>query len=210
MVYCACIQVAILKRPDFMLSIMRFLVKPGRTRIYAAAGLILLIAGAAGILMYISGGDGNKGETLKIIPENVDLQVKNIHFTEVGDPDLKWELQADSGRYVKKDNLAYFDNIRIKLITSGGKSYTMTGESGILHTDSNDAEITGNVVVVSDCGDRFTTDKLLYSAADRIVHTDGKVFMEGNKTAINARGMKLYVKEERVSLLSGVQAVLSK
>jgi len=192
-----------------MLSKIRLLTKPGRTRIYAAAVLILLAAGAVGILFYFS-DSGEQGEMLKIIPENVDLQIRNIHFTEVGDPDLKWELQADSGRYVRKDNLAYFDKVRIKLITSGGKSYTMTGESGILHTDSNDAEITGNVHVVSDRGDRFKTDRLLYSSSDRIIHTDGKVFMEGNKTAVNARGMKLYVKEEKVSLLSGVQAVISK
>jgi LPS export ABC transporter protein LptC len=192
-----------------MLSKIRLLTKPSRTRIYAAAVLILLAAGAVGILFYFS-NSGEQGEMLKIIPENVDLQIRNIHFTEVGDPDLKWELQADSGRYVRKDNLAYFDKVRIKLITSGGKSYTMTGESGILHTDSNDAEITGNVHVVSDRGDRFKTDRLLYSSSDRIIHTDGKVFMEGNKTAVNARGMKLYVKEEKVSLLSGVQAVISK
>ncbi len=186
-----------------------FVLRLRNRRFVIIAGLIFVVVSCsiyAVYYLYVEKTKAEKNTFLKIIPDNVDLQIKNIHYTEVGDPDLKWEINADSVRYVKKDNLAYFDNVRIKLITAKGRELVMTGKEGCLHTDNNNAEIYGDVKVVSNNGDTFTTDRLNYTAAGKTIHTDGQIVMKSPRLEIRGTGMTLFVTEERVTLLSGVKA----
>ncbi len=38
---------------------------------------------------------------LKVMADNVDLQVKNVVYTDVGQSGEKWEIKADTARYIK-------------------------------------------------------------------------------------------------------------
>src|SRR5512141_2654173 len=81
---------------------------------------------------------------LKIMADRVDLQVRDVHYTEVGDSGMKWEIKADVARYQKKENLAVFDKLVVKLVMKDGKTVEMTGDHGLLNTESRDMEIEGN------------------------------------------------------------------
>ena len=147
---------------------------------------------------------------LKVISDRVDLQIKDFHYTEVGDPDLVWEINADTARYIRKDDITLFENVEIRLVFSNGGIYTITGEKGSLHTDTKDMDIYGNVVAVSNSGDRFETDRLYYSHSDRRIHTKDTVKMKRPGTDVKGVGMTLSLKDRRVTLLSNVSAVIKK
>jgi LPS export ABC transporter protein LptC len=137
--------------------------------------------------------------------DNVDLQVKNVVYTDVGKSGEKWEIRADAARYARKENLAFFDTVRVKLVTSEGKTFLMTGERAKLQTDSKNIEISGNVEILSDRGDRFRTDTLRYTNADSTVHTDGVVTLWGDQMQIRGTGMTLNLKQGQLSLQSRVK-----
>ncbi len=183
---------------------------PSTKRRIILVGVAVLVVALVASILIMRRGDGNSGDEvrLKIIPDNVDLQVKDVHYTEVGDPDLTWEIQSDTARYVKKDNMAYFDRITIRLIRKDGKSLILTGKEGRLHTDSRDADVLGNVVVVSSNGDQFETDVLHFSNADRRIFTDRKVTLKNPRMEMTGNGMTLFLKDERVNIPSGVRAVI--
>jgi LPS export ABC transporter protein LptC len=147
---------------------------------------------------------------LKVMADNVDLQVKDVIYTDVGQSGEKWEIRADTARYLKKENLALFDRVRIKLVTGEGKTFTMTGDSGKLQTDTKNIELSGNVEVLSDRGDRFRTDKLYYTYAESKIHTNGMVTMGGGRMQISGTGMTLNMKKGQLSLLSKVRGEVQK
>ena len=153
-------------------------------------------------------GKIEKDVLLKILPEKVDLHVKDVHYTEVGDPDSTWEINADSAKYVREDNLVFFNNIRIKLIMSDGRTFVMTGDEGCLCTDTKDIEVNGNVEVISDKGDRFITDHLNYCSSDKRIYTDGHVTMKNQQMEISGVGMSLSIKTKKVTLFSTVTAII--
>jgi LPS export ABC transporter protein LptC len=146
---------------------------------------------------------------LKILPDHVDLQIKDFVYTEVGAANSKWEVRAQTAQYNKKQNLALFDQVQIKLTTAEKKVYQMTGDKGQMHTDKKDIEIKGNVVIVSDSGDRFTTDYLKYSDAEKKFYTDAPVFMENNKMKIKGKGLVLFMNTGELNLLSSVKAKIN-
>lgn len=145
---------------------------------------------------------------LKILPDHVDLQIKDFIYTEVGEGNTKWEVRAKTAQYDKKRNIAVFDQVQIKLTTAEKKVYQMTGDKGQMLTDKKDIEIHGNVVIISDSGDRFTTDYLKYSDAEKKFYTDAPVFMENKQMKIKGKGLVLFMNTEELNLLSSVKATI--
>lgn len=143
---------------------------------------------------------------LNIMSDRVDLQVRNVHYTEVGDSGMKWEITADTARYQKRENMAFFDKLTVRLVTKDGKTFVMTGDRGRFNTESRDIEIEGNVGIVSENGDRFTTDRLRYRNADRVIETDRPVSMENRSVLVSGVGMIFFLDGQKLTILSQVKA----
>ena len=143
---------------------------------------------------------------LKIMADKVDLQIKNVRYTEVGDSGMKWEITADTARYLKKENLALFEKVSVRLVMKDGQTFVMNGDQGRLDTQSRDMEIDGNVGIVSGNGDRFATDRLRYRNAARRIETDQPVAMENGNVRISGVGMIFHLDENKLTLLSQIRA----
>ena len=182
-----------------------------RTRLFLFSVLFLVVAVAVAVgLGYRSIVKPDKETLLKIIPDNVDLQIKNFHFTEVGDANWKWEINADTAQYVKKDNLAYFTNVKMRIIRSDGKTVTISGDKGRLRTDTKNATISGHVLVVTSRGDEVTTDKLNYTDAEKKIFTEDPITFKNPQLEIRASGMTLLIAKEKITLNDHVKAVYTR
>ncbi len=168
--------------------------------------LICILAVFYFVKIYVEKIPGRK--LLKIMSDNVDLQVKDVHYTDVSEKGSKWEVSADVMRYMRKENRALFDKVVIKLILLNGKEFVLHADTGEMKTDTNDMTVSGNVVVVSNNGDHFTTDYLTYSDSKKQFETDAPVEMDNRRAKIQGVGMKLSLNDETASILSGVRAVI--
>ena len=177
-----------------------------KKRIVVITGVIILVISVAAIVLVMESRKSSPIPLLNIMSDKVDLQVKNINYTDVGDSGLKWEIKADSAKYIKSENLAMFDRVRVKLLMSDGKTIVMTGDKGTLNTNTKDMEITGNVEVVSDRGDRLTTDILKYSGSERRIYSEVAVTMENARMQVRGMGMSFSLEDKDVALLSRVRA----
>lgn len=164
--------------------------------------LILLIAVWAVIRTNIS----KPKNLLKVFQDSVDLQIKGFVYTEVGDANVKWEVKAETATYDKKQNLALFDKVQIKLITSNGKVFMMTADQGKMLIKEKNIEIKGNVVINSENGDKFSTDYLNYKDAEKKFYTDAPVIMENQRMKITGRGLALFIDKGELNIPSMVKA----
>jgi LPS export ABC transporter protein LptC len=169
--------------------------------------VVFLVVAVSAAVIGIIGMWREPGKALlKVMSDRVDLQVRDVHYTEVGDSGMKWDIRADTARYQKKENLAVFDKLVVKLVMKDGKTFVMTGDHGRLNTESRDMEIEGNVGIVSENGDRFATDRLRYRNADKVIETDRPVVMENETVRVSGVGMIVSLEGKKVSILSQVQA----
>ncbi|MBN2251850.1 MAG: LPS export ABC transporter periplasmic protein LptC, partial [Candidatus Altiarchaeota archaeon] len=109
-----------------------------------------------------------------------------------------------------KDDITLFENVKIRLVFSNGDAYVIKGKNGSMHTDTKDMDIEGDVVALSDEGDRFETAALHYihNGGDSVIHTKDAVRMLRPGTDISGIGMNLSLKSKKLSLLSGVRATI--
>jgi LPS export ABC transporter protein LptC len=166
--------------------------------------IVLLIAVAAIIKINIG-----KPKLLKKLQDGIDLQIKGFVYTEVGEANAKWEVKAENATYNKKQNLAVFDRVQIKLTTSDSKVFVMTADKGQMFTDKKNVEIKDNVVIISDTGDRFSTDHLSYNDAEKKFYTDAPVTMENKHMKITGVGLTLFMNTGELNLSSLVKAKIN-
>lgn len=151
-------------------------------------------------------------DVLKVLSDKVDFQIRDFHYTEVGDPDVTWEINADTATYIREDNVTLFENVLVRLIFSSGDTFVITGENGSLHTDTKDVDIRGNVVASTDQGDRFETASLHYSHndGDGMIHTEDAVIIVRPGITVRGVGMNLSLKTRKATLLSDVKATIDR
>jgi LPS export ABC transporter protein LptC len=174
-----------------------------RVLLFSAGFLVLA---AAGSWWLVRNRDAIPKQALRIMAENVDLQVQNVTYTDVGSSGEKWEVKADSARYMRGEKIALFDRVAVKLILADGQTFHLTGDQGRLKTDLKDMDITGNVVILSDRGDRFTTERLRYVHAEKKIFTTDPVFMENDRLKVRGVGLTLRLDSRDLKLSSRVQA----
>jgi LPS export ABC transporter protein LptC len=187
-----------------MLFMLRKLNK--KTTIILSVVLVLALVAVAAVIKNVIDKPKN---ILKILPDHVDLQIKDFVYTEVGQQNSKWEVKAQTAKYLKNQNLALFDQVQIKLTTAENKIYVMTGDKGQMLTDKKDIEIKGNVVIISESGDRFSTDYLKYSDAEKKFYTDASVIMENKRMKIKGIGLTLFMNTGELNLSSAVKAKIN-
>ena len=172
------------------------------------AGAVVLAV--AGWLIFPVSREGEKKApvALKILPEKVDLQAKDVLYTEVGRGDITYEIRAKTVRYQKKQQTADFDDVNVKLIRSQGKVYTITADRGTYNAEKKDISVTGNVVVSSDEGDRITTDRLFYTNAEKKIHTASPVTMVNKNIVMKGIGLIVLLDKKQLTLLSQVKATI--
>ena len=173
-------------------------------KVTVAIGFILLIAALAAVV-YVRGQKAKTG-SLKIIPDHVDIQVKNVVYTDVGSDGVKWEVKADTATYLRKEGRALFDRVTVKMVLPSGRTFTVKGDKGVLGTESKNMDLAGHVVVLSDQGDRITMDDLHYRDAEKVFKTDSQVFHENDSMKVQGKGMVIYLTTREMKLLSAVRA----
>jgi LPS export ABC transporter protein LptC len=176
-----------------------------RTLIIAVLGGALVLV-AVLIIFFDKFPPLSPATMLKIMSDRADLEVKNVLYREVGGDGNKWEIRAKKASYLRKQNLAYFDQVEVKLFFPDGKVMVLAAEKGQLDTTTRDMKISGNVGVTSVSGERFATDYLQYSAAGQRLYTDAAVLMETPRLQIRGVGMSLSLPNKDIVLFSKVRA----
>jgi LPS export ABC transporter protein LptC len=182
--------------------------KLSKKTIIISSIVVVLIAILITAVAIIKINVNKPGNLLKALPD-VDLKIKGLNYTEVGEAKVKWEVTAETATYNKKQNLAVFDRVQIKLTTSDGKVFIMKGDKGLMFTDKKNIEIKDNVVIISDAGDKFSTDHLNYNDAEKKFYTDAPVTMENERMKITGVGLTLFMNTGELNLSSLVKAKIN-
>ncbi len=206
---------SVLKRLSAGISGWVFDKRPGRRR--SLLQWILAAALAAAVIGIVLAGIFFSGDTkdkaaravFDIVSEAADLEVKDFRYSQVGDPDFQWEVRAERAWYRKKDEEVHLDTVSVRLVSADGKIYRMTGDRGVLNSESGDMALSGGVEVISDEGERLTTDALQYRSKDRVVYTEDPVEMYRNTMDLSGRGMTFALEGNELVLFSEVKAVIA-
>jgi LPS export ABC transporter protein LptC len=174
--------------------------------------LFLAMAGAV-IAIFVGLKVRSASEALPAIAaeltsEDGNLTLKNFEYRDVKQGNSRWTVWADTATYFEERKETELDQVRAVFFLKKGGQVDLAGDKGVLHTDTNNMEIHGNVGVTFGKGYKLTTDRLFYDRDKKLIYTDAQVVLTGPQIITKGRGMRLEIDKKSVSILHHLETKL--
>lgn len=142
------------------------------------------------------------------LPGNVDVSLKEIHYTETQNGVKKWDLVADKAEYDKGRDVARLTGVRL-IIAGTDKTGTiqLTADRADYDNSSKNITLVGNVVARSRSGlEVVAADSVTYVAAASLLKSAGRIRINDGNLAVDGVGMEFRTDTKGLKLLSDVNA----
>jgi LPS export ABC transporter protein LptC len=183
--------------------------KPKKLKIFLIATIFVMLGGVIGI--YI----GFKPETqiTESIPQSVEpdaaLSIGKIHQTATRNGKKEWSLEADSADYIEKNNQMILKDLKVVFFLKDNSEINLKADQGILEIDSNDIEVSGNVVLKNN-EYRLATEKLMYANDRRMLYSKVPATIFSTSIQLTADSMTFDLNLKKLTLEGSVETTIGK
>ena len=181
--------------------------KPKKIKIFLLATIFIVLGGVIGIYIAFQ-QDSTVSES---IPESVEpdatLSIGKIHQTATRKGKKEWSLEANSARYVDKTSQMVLKDLMVTFFLDDKSEITLAADKGILNTDSNDIEVSGNVVVKNK-EYKLLTERLNYAHDKRVLYSTAPVTISGPSAHLAADTISFDLNTKKVTLEGSVETTL--
>lgn len=144
---------------------------------------------------------------LSSIKEGANLSLGKIRQTATRDGKKEWSLEADSANYMEAENKVDLKNLSVIYFLEDNREVYLEADRGILQTDTNDIEFSGNVVIRNEAY-RMQTDHLNYEHGRRIIICDQSIRISGQGAELTAESAKYDLNADKIVLKGNVVATI--
>jgi len=181
--------------------------KPNKLKIFLLAIIFIALGGVIWIYIVFQ-KDSTVSES---IPESVEpdatLSIGKIHHTATRKGKKEWSLEAGSANYIGKTSQMVLKNLMVNFFVDDTSEITLAADKGILNTDSNDIEVSGNVVVINK-EYKLLTEKLNYANDKRVLYSTAPVTISGPAVHLTADTISFDLNTKKVTLEGSVETKL--
>ena len=143
------------------------------------------------------------------IKEGANLSLGKIRQTATRDGRKEWSLEADSANYREADNKVDLKNLSVTYFLEDNREVYLKADQGILLTDTNDIEFSGNVVIRNEAY-QMKTEHLNYKHDRRIIICDQSIHIWGQDGELMAASATYDLNADKISLKGNVVATVSR
>ena len=130
------------------------------------------------------------------IPEDANIAIEKVHQTATRNGATEWDMDAASVTYFDSRKKALFKDISVTFYLKDGSHIDLTADKGVLHTESQDIEVTGNIVV-KNTEYQLQTEILHYNNKKRMIYSKTPVKISGESFKMAADSMSIDIKKNQ-------------
>lgn len=175
---------------------------------FLLTGLIILLIG--GILTLFIGYrfvSSTPELVISAINRQASMTISKLQQDATRDGIKEWHLEAGSARLEKAGKIAILEDIAVTFFLKNNRRVLLTANKGILNTDSNDFEVSGEVMI-QDRANRLTSDKLQYEHKRRIIVSPLPVRISSDMMAFTASRMTFDLTNNQTVLEGNVEGTI--
>jgi len=148
-------------------------------------------------------------QLLSSIKEGANLSLGKIRQTATRDGKKEWSLEAGSAHYIENEKKAVLKTLFITYFLKNNREVYLEAEEGILQTDTNDIEFSGNVVIRNE-DYQLRTKRLSYEHERRLIFTKDPVQISGEDVQLSAKSLEYDLNLNKIILAGNVAAAVSR
>ncbi len=183
----------------------------GRHRAQRLVGIsiLLLLVILAGMLLSNGFDDASLPDIIEKLPENVDLGLDRVHYSQNENGIESWVLDADRAAYQRKAEELTLTGVELTFFNAGSfGDVTLTAAGGVMRQQLKLIDLQGNVLIVTSTGEQYRSETLRYDYAKRLATTDDQISMQGPQLRLTGKGMVLDLVQGTLKVRENVHALL--
>jgi len=174
--------------------------------------LLSMILIALGIVLTVFVGYRrmmNKNEShLSFIQGEAKMSISKYNHFATRNGIKEWRLDAGSAHYIDENRQAILQDLSVTFFLKDNREAYLSADHGILKTDSNNIEVTGDVMV-SNRNVRLKTENLHYEHSGRQIYSKVPVQMRGDAFQFAAESMSFDLNSSRILLVGNVEGTFN-
>ena len=174
--------------------------------------LLLIILITLGVVISIFVGYRNlmsqPRQLLDVLNSKVDVSLGKIKHTATRDGVTEWTLEAESAQLISAEKRVILEDLSIVYYRRNGQNVYLTAQKGMLHTESNDIEVTGKVVLISEPYE-LKTEKLNYMHKARKVVSTVPTRLISTKSYLDAGRMSFDLETNIAKFEGNVEGIFA-
>ena len=182
---------------------------PKKIKIFLLATILITLGGVIGIYV----GSRQDPKISESAPESVEpdatLSIGKIQQTSTRKGKKEWSLEANSAHYIKDKDQMVLKDLVVTFFLKDNSEVRLVADNGILATDTNDIEVSGNVMVNNN-EYRLLTEKLSYAHKRRILYSQVPVTISGTSTQVVADSITFDLNSKKLTLEGNIEATIAK
>ena len=146
-------------------------------------------------------------QLLSSIKDGANLSLGKIRQTATRDGKKEWSLEAGSAHYIENDNKAVLKDLFITYFLKDNREVYLEAEEGILQTDTNDIEFSGNVVIKNE-DYQLKTRRMNYEHERRLIFSNDPVHISGEDVKLSAKSIQYDLNLNKIVFAGNVEAAI--
>lgn len=180
-----------------------------RAQTLLVVAILLVLTVLGGMLWYNRTIDELLPGIIESLPENVDLGLDSVHYSQNEDGKRSWVLDADRAAYQRKEEELSLTAVEMTFFDAGTfGELKLNADTGLLRQKLNLIDLQGNVRIETETGERFQTESLQYDFVNQLATTDKQIHMRGRQLELTGNGMILDLSQGKMRVLNNVRALL--
>lgn len=138
-------------------------------------------------------------EILNLLPDDIDLALEDLHYTQNEDGRRSWTLDADKAEYQRDSSLAKLEAVKLRFYAAGQfGDINLRADEGQLAQDTRQVDIWGNVILTSGRGDQLFTERLHYDDQARQLSTEEPIRYISPQLELTGTGLQIDIDQGRM------------
>lgn len=148
-------------------------------------------------------------DILETLPQDIDLALDHLHYTETQDGKKRWTLSSDRAEYLRSSHLVRLTPVQLVFYDAGSfGDLTLTADYGELQEDTRQVDVRGNVVVTTGGGEQLTTESLRYDEQRRALTTAAPIHYLAAQMELTGVGLLIDLEKEVLVVKENVKMLL--
>lgn len=149
-------------------------------------------------------------QLIEMLPDNIDIALDNVDYTETRGDRRFWRLQADSVAHESQLQESQLKNVHMTLYDQGEfGDIQLTAQRGKWFSITGNVELNGDVVVKSGQGQALYCQQLYYDNKAELITSESLVRLVSKDMEIKGQGLQVSLQQQRMTILGQVHTRLS-
>ena len=177
---------------------------------HVLAVLILLSVIALGLVIWRHVQQQAPKELLSGLPEDIDLALADLHYTQNENGRRSWSLNAAKAEYQRDSSQVKLAVVDLVFYQAGQFGETeLRANEGQLEQNSRQIDVWGDVELTTERGDQLFTDRLHYDDQLRRLSTDSPIRYLSSQLELTGIGLQLDIDRGRLLVKDRVRVELN-